>query len=216
MANRNMELESPLEIMRLFHRALNAGGDQAEQLIHDSDTGDSLQRFTLAFNSWAMALIYHADLEYKYLSAALANSSPPGRAEATPRAGGSAVFSEKETTAIVAMEGEMHGELVEMVERVLAVLNEEIGRTSLITRTKQHLHRQVLALRLAQEDHLETVEAVTLPILRGRLSEQQQMEMAKGLILDGEAQDPRWIIEWMAPRLDTAEQALLAGLEAHL
>jgi hemerythrin superfamily protein len=116
--------------------------------------------------------------------------------------------------ALVALEEELHRELLESVQEVLSVLNEEIGKTSLITRTKQHLYRQVVALRIAQQDHLETEEALVLPMVRKLMDEGQQLEAVRRLLIDEEAEDPRWVIDWVARALDREERQSLADLEA--
>jgi hypothetical protein len=46
------------------------------------------------------------------------------------------------------------------------------------------------------------------------MSEEEQLEVAKYLLIDEEAQDPRWIIDWVARELSPGERRLLAGLEA--
>jgi hypothetical protein len=104
--------------------------------------------------------------------------------------------------------------LLDSVEAVLTVLNEEIGKTSVITRTKQHVHRQVLALRIVQEDHFETEEVLVLPAIRENVSEGRQLRMAKNLLIDEGADDPRWMIDWVASELDPAERQQLSDLEA--
>ena len=114
----------------------------------------------------------------------------------------------------MAQEEELHRELLEGVQDVLDVLNEEIGKTSIIRRTKQHLHMQVISLRMAQQDHLETEEALVLPVIRERLNELEQLEVIKGLLTDEVAEDPRWVIEWVSQQLSPREQGLLADFEA--
>ena len=69
-------------------------------------------------------------------------------------------------------------------------------------------------MRIAQQDHLETEEALVLPTLRRRLSEEQQLEVAKHLFIDGDAQDARWMLDWTAKELTPGEKNLLADLEA--
>ena len=218
------ELKSPIDALYLIHKALRTEAHRAQSLVEQLDTGGSLQPFKLVFNAWATALVYHAELEDTYIMAPLISlpSSEDGGPEGTEgRAGSEAPQTAKPSrmtasmkATMIAQEEEMHRELVETVQDVLTVLNEEIGKTSIITRTKQHLHRQVVALRIAQEDHLETEEALVLPLLRETMSEQQQLEAIQALLIDKEAQDPRWIIEWVTRGLAQGEQQLLTDLES--
>jgi hypothetical protein len=224
------DLGSPIGAIYLIHKALRAEAAHAERLAFDLNPGDSLQRFRLAFNSWATALVSHAELEDKYLATPLAGLTTPTRfgyghgvegnnspaTTASPPVADAPELPKSVFTTMMAMEDEAHNELVEAAQAVLTVLDQEIGKTSPIPRTIQHLHRQVVALCIAQEDHLETEEALILPAIRERVSEQQQLQMAKGLLIDERAQDTRWIIDWMAPHLTLGEHELLAGLEKRL
>ena len=210
MAEETSIVGSPVDAMYLIHKALRADAAQVEALARDLDAGESLQRFKLAFNSWATALVYHADQEDRYMTGPLTKSLASLDQE---EAADSALTDEMKGT-IVAQEEELHMELVRAIEDILMVLNDEIGKTSLITRTKQHLYGQIVALRIGQEDHLETEEALVLPIARERLTRRQQMEMARALLIDAEAEDPRWPIDWMAQHLDHSERKRIADLEA--
>jgi hemerythrin-like domain-containing protein len=197
------KLDSPIDAMYLIHKALRAEAVRVEQMASELEVNGSLQPFRLAFSSWAIALEYHAETEDKYVTPALSTCQPVGSSEV-----------ERVKTAMAVLDEVQHRELVGKMEGVLTVLDEEIGKTSVIVRTKQHLYRQVVALRIAQEDHLETEEALVLPTLRQRLSEQQQLEVAKHLLIDEEAQEVCWMLDWVTKELTPGEKNLLANLEA--
>ncbi len=215
------KLESPIDAIGLIHKALLAEAVRVEQAARELDAGGTLQRFKLAFNSWAAALIHHSEQEDRYvmspltshLSVRQAKNKAPDSRTSSPEPDG-APLTDTVTMALVALEEELHRELLESVQEVLSVLNEEIGKTSLITRTKQHLYRQVVALRIAQQDHLETEEALVLPVVRRLMDEGQQLEAVRRLLIDEEAEDPRWVIDWVARALDREERQSLADLEA--
>ncbi len=215
------KLESPIDAIGLIHKALLAEAARVEQAAFELDTGGTLQRFKLAFNSWAAALIHHSEQEDRYVMAPLtghlsvrqAKNEAPDSKTSAPEPNRAAT-TDTVTVALVALEEELHRELLESVQEVLSVLNEEIGKTSLIPRTKQHLYRQVVALRIAQQDHLETEEALVLPVVRKLMDEGQQLEAMRRLLIDEEAQDPRWVIDWVARALDREERQSLADLEA--
>ena len=114
---------------------------------------------------------------------------------------------------MAALEDELHRELLEQAEEVLKVLNEEINKTSVIYRTKQHLYSQMVALRVTQEDHLETEEALVLPAIRELMSSGRQLELAHHLLIDEEAQDPRWPLDWIVEELTATEQSLVSSLQ---
>ncbi|MDP6226747.1 MAG: hypothetical protein QF714_03455 [Dehalococcoidia bacterium] len=203
MSSEITSLEQPLDVMFLIHKALRAEAVRTEKAVVDLEDGSSLQTFKLAFNSWATALLYHAEAEM---------GADMGKREESED--GEAELSVRVKMALLAQEDAEHEELVEQVQEVLTVLDEDIGATSIITRTKQHLYRQVVSLRITQEDHLESEEALVLPMVRQRLTEEQQLTVARALLIDDQADDPRWIVDWVTRDLSSGEQKLLADLEA--
>lgn len=219
MADEITSLDSPIDVMYLIHKALRAQGHRAEKEVDKLDDGSSLQGFKLAFNLWATALISHAELEDQYMNGHFVSSGGSGEASDDDSAnvelsqtGGPTV--DKLIRMLVAYEDEIVREFLKSVVAVMSVLNDEIGTTSVITRTKQHLKAQVIELRITQEDHLETEEGLILPALRERMDEKQQLEMTRGLLIDDTADDPRWILQWIAQELTPTEQILLAEAEA--
>ena len=216
MAEEITRLQDPIDAIYLIHKALRAEADRAEKVVSELEIGGSLQSFKLVFNSWATALVFHSEQEDRYITHTLTNSHQPSQIETeNPESSkGANGLGIDVKAAIVAQEEELHRELLEGVQDVLDVLNEEIGKTSIIRRTKQHLHMQVISLRMAQQDHLETEEALVLPVIRERLNELEQLEVIKGLLTDEVAEDPRWVIEWVSQQLSPREQGLLADFEA--
>ena len=98
-------------------------------------------------------------------------------------------------------------EYARLLEGVMTVLEEDIGATSVIPRTKQHLYGQVIALRVAQEDHLETEETMVIPLIRENLSAECQLKAVGTLFIDDGSDDQSWFIDWVYSELDPAEQA---------
>ena len=98
---------------------------------------------------------------------------------------------------------------------VMTVLEEDIGATSVIPRTKQHLYGQVIALRVAQEDHLETGEAMVIPLIRGNLSVKCQLEAVGALLIDHESDDQSWVIDWISQYFTLKENGLLRDLASY-
>jgi hypothetical protein len=104
--------------------------------------------------------------------------------------------------------------LAERLEDVQSCLTEESGRTMLIARTQRHLFGTVVVARITQDDHLEEEEAFILPGIRRQLGDAQQWAIVRHLLLDEEAEDPRWPLDWLANHLTPRERWLLAGLTA--
>ena len=131
-----------------------------------------------------------------------------------PGKGDAAGLAENVKAAMLAMEEEQHKEIVEQMADVEEILRWEIGETRVVARTRRHLYRRVLGLRVLEFDHFENEEAFVIPIVRERMSEQQQLGVVKHLLIDEEAEDPRWVIDWVASELDEDQRKLLSNLEA--
>ena len=83
-----------------------------------------------------------------------------------------------------------------------------------IPRTRRQLFGRVVALRIAQDDLLEDEEAFVLPVIRQCLSEAQQLEIVRRLLIAQRAENERWVLDWVARALTVTERQLLAALEA--
>ncbi|MCH8225763.1 MAG: hemerythrin domain-containing protein [Chloroflexi bacterium] len=206
-------LESPLDAIRLIHKALRSRGAMVAQIAEQAGAESSLQAFRCAFDSWASGLLYFFEQEDALMSPAAleAESSRPGAKPVTQLEHGGLAHKVKREMA--AANGRGHLELTEMLEEVLTVLNGEIQRTSIIQRTRQHLCQRVLSLRLALDDHLEDEETFLLPMLRRSMSEDRQREVVRRLLYDEESPEPHWIMNWVAEALTPDERQLLEGLE---
>ena len=88
----------------------------------------------------------------------------------------------------------------------MTVLEENIGASSVMPWTKQHLYGPVIAHRVAQKDHLETEEAMVIRLIRENLSLECQLEAVGALLIDDESDDQSWVIDWVSSELDPAEQ----------
>jgi len=73
-----------------------------------------------------------------------------------------------------------------------------------------------MALHVLEFDHFENEETFVLPLVREGFSEQQQLEMVDRLLFDGNTDNPRWIIDWMASELPSTQRELLLDLEKRL
>ncbi len=196
---------APIDVMRLVHAAMAGSAERVEQEADRLEEGSSLQPFRSAFNEWATAFMYLAEREDDLFSS---HAGDHDSHDATPEDGAQ--------MAMLAANKDEHREMDEKFQAVMDVLNVEIGRTSIIRRTQQHLFGSVLALRIAQQDHIENERAFVLPALKQRFSSREQLDLVKELLVDGMSNDPRWVLDWMGQHLDTEERATLAGFEEML
>ncbi len=200
-------LEQPIDAMYLIHKALRGEADRTVELARCLEDGCSLQPFKLAFTAWATAIMYHAEKEVGTEMSKFVGDTMRAAAHDP---------IESVKWALLGKEDAEYARLLDHVQDVMTVLEEDIGATSVISRTKQHLYGQVIALRVAQEDHLETEEAMVLPLIKECLSPECQMEVVGGLLVDRQAADQRWILEWMSQDLTPGENELLTELEARI
>lgn len=65
----------------------------------------------------------------------------------------------------------------------------------MIPRTQRQLFGKVIALLIVQADLLEEEEENLLPLIRQEIGEAQQLEMARRLLVDFEADEPYWMLD---------------------
>lgn len=199
-------LEQPIDAMYLIHKALRGEADRTVELAKRLESGCSLQPFKLAFTAWATAIMYHAEKE---VGTEMTKSVDETRKAACDD------LVERVKWALLEQEDDEYSRLLEGVMDVMIVLEEDIGATSVISRTQQHLYGQVVALRVAQEDHLETEEAMIIPLLKENLSPECQTEVVGALLIDQDADDSHWVIEWISQDLTPKENELMLELESN-
>ncbi|HEX9872234.1 MAG TPA: hemerythrin domain-containing protein [Candidatus Tectomicrobia bacterium] len=183
------KLDSPIDVMYLLHKALRAEAARLEQMSERLTMGESLQPLQEAFQHWGKALGYHAAVEDQYMTAPLADLPPVRGNEVS------------------------HQGLEVRLEDLQEYLMTEAGPTCPRPKTRRHLYGKLVALRIAQDDHLEE-EAFVLPMIRQRIPEAQQLEMARRLLVDGDGPPHSWIMEWVAGALTATECELLADVAA--
>jgi hemerythrin-like domain-containing protein len=191
MSRHVIAVESPIDAMSLLHDALRAEAAHVERLVSQLQEGSTLQPFRQAFYRWTMALAYHADTEDTYIAPLLPDVTAARDCELA------------------------HQRLADRLEEVQQCLTEEIGRTMLIARTQHQLFGAVVLARIAQDDHLEEEEAFILPVIRRQLSTTQQ-EVVGHLLIDQEAEDPRWHLDWLRETLPPREGQFLVDLAAQI
>lgn len=227
MVEKTTKLESPIDVMALMHKAYRAQSDRTEQLAAQLESGGDLNRFTKAFQFWMKQLLYHATAEDKYLTPPLTDCQPARDNEVEhaqlAKAGGelagflekgdAAGLAENLSAAMLALEGEQHRDLEDKLHEVERVLRSALGEDKVAARTRRHLYRRIIDLRILEFDHFENEEAFVVSLVRQRMTEQQQLAVVKRLLIEENAEHPRWIIDWVASELNTGERRLLADLE---
>jgi hypothetical protein len=181
--------EHPIDVMYLLHKALNAEAWHTVSLAERLNIGESLHPFRAAFARWEQTLTFHAEQEDTYM---------------TPLLPASALARDNERS---------HERLAHLMAEIRTALH-EIGDEVVTTRIRRHLFGNVVALRIAQEDHLEEEEELVLPLIRERLSAAQQLEIVQRLLVDPQAADPTWVVTWLRHELTETERHAVAAVAA--
>lgn len=228
MVDEITRLDSPIDVMYLIHKAMLADTARAEAKLAQAVEGGDLQPFREAFDFWTKQLLYHAVTEDEYMTGPITDSQPARDNEAehqelARQAGDIGEYAAKgdvggfEQTVREAMfdvTERQHEELTERMEDVMEILKTEMGDAKVTARARRHLYRKVVELRITESDHLENEEAFVLPIVRERMDEQQQLDVAQRLLFDDSSAEPRWVLDWVASELTPKERGLLTDLAA--
>jgi hypothetical protein len=184
-----LPVDHPIDVMYLIHKALSADAWHVERMAEQLAIGDTLQPFLRACDSWMKALGFHATMEDTYMTSRLPESPQVRDNEA------------------------VHACLGQQMEALQAYL-QEIEPHAVTARTRRRLFGKVVALRISQDDHLEEEEEFVLPVIRAHISMEQQLEMARRLLLDLEAPDETgsWVLDWLVQDLTDIERQALADL----
>jgi hypothetical protein len=184
-----LPVDHPIDVMYLIHKALSAEAGRVETMAERLAIGDTLQPFLHACGSWMKALGFHATMEDTYMTSRLPESPQARDNEA------------------------VHARLGQQIEALQAYL-QEIEPHAVTARTRRRLFGKVVALRISQDDHLEEEEEFVLPVIRAHISTEQQLEMARRLLLDLEASGETggWVLDWLVPDLTERERQALADL----
>ncbi len=227
-------LESPIDVMQLMHKAYMLVSERTEVLAEKAQSGGSLSEFEEGLGVWLKHLLYHAQTEDTYMTGPLKDiEHQDGRRPARDnekehdelrRLGGGiaeymgkgekAALFEEVSTLILANEEQEHANLIGKAESVGQVLEQALGETRILGRTRRHLYQKVMEFRIAEFDHFENEVAFVLPLVKAQMSPEQELECSRRLLIDDDAENPRWVIECIYGELDAEEQELLKELES--
>ena len=227
MALETTKLEAPIDMMILMHKAFRAQSERTEALAAEAQSGGDLGALKEAFMFWMKQLLYHATIEDKVMTAPLTDCQPARdneseHAELAAQGTGLVGFIEKGDgagleesvkAAMLSMEDGQHQELADKAQEVEAALKAALGESTVTGRTRRHLYRRIMALRILEYDHFENEEAFVCSVVKERMSEQEQLDMVKQILTEEGADDPRWIIQWVQDEIDPAEREWLTALE---
>ena len=202
----NNNQSNPIEAAGFLHEALRRAANQVKQISNQLGTVHSLQGLTLAFTNWVTVLIFNMAQQENYIEPSLrdALSKEDSNKE------------QKNSSIILALSRVGRQEQMSKIEDVFSILYSEIGDTSLITRTTQHLQRQILAMEIAQTNHLETQDLLIIPILANRMDSVDQLSLLKNILIDEQSDDRRWIVDWISEHSNPSSKSALAEIESQL
>jgi hypothetical protein len=182
--------DSPIDIMYLIHNALRAEEAEVTQRARQLGTADTLAVFAQALHQWASTLEEHARIEDLYMTPLLP------------------------TRPVVQDNEAEHQRLTTRFRELAALLQEIPPQTSITPRLQRQVLGHVITLGVEHDDHLESEEDLVMPLVRQRLSEDQQCALVWRLVCAGGSQEAGTIGPWITAALTTAEQQALAALLA--
>jgi len=182
--------DSPIDVMYVIHHALRAEAAEATQLARQLSTGNTLAAFAQVLHCWASTLEEHARIEDTYMTPLL-----PARP----------VVQDNEVE---------HQRLLTLFHELESFLQGLPPQTPITPRLQRQVLGQIITLCVEHDDHLESEEDLVLPLVRQRLSEEQQCALVWRLLCDEESQKAGMIRPWIIAALTLAEQQVLATLLA--
>ncbi len=222
-------LESPIDVMYLMHKVYMGVSDRTEELARRAQDGGDLDEFKLNLDAWLKHLLYHAETEDTFMTGPLREKQlQDGRMPLKDnerehndlREKGGHVLSMVDASEtnlsaeeILSMEDEEHAKLQERVDEVTSIVDEVIEEKIATARTRRHLYQSVMALRIAEFDHFENEEAFVHPLVKDQMTSTQELECARRLLIEDDADNPRWIIELIYGEISDDEKLLLERLE---
>ncbi len=223
------KLESPIDVMYLMHKVYMVVSDQTEALAATALDGGDLAEFKANLDVWLKHLLYHAQTEDTYMTGPLRDKQlQDGRMpkrdneqehdDLREKGGNVLTLVEEAETglsaeAVLDMEDEEHAKLQDAVDEVGSVVSEALDEDIVRARTRRHLHQSVMMLRVAEFDHFENEEAFVLPLVKEQMSPTEELECARRLLIDDDADDPRWVIDVIKGGLPDGEKLLIEDLE---
>ena len=209
MRRRDLENITELDHINFVHKALRITARELINSVYRLKNGDNLKGVNLAFTSWVTALVFYLEASEKYLEQHLEQLLYERNYSG----------NNPNNTLLMWFTGLTKLNKTRQLKRIddiFSILHVEIGKTSLITRTIQHLTLGILRLKIAQEDYLETQEESLMPLICKYSSSTQQLHFLKHMLIDQESEDRKWMIKWMVRHLDSTSKKLISDLEKRL
>ena len=234
MAEQITKLESPIDVMYLMHKVYIIHSDRTEALAEKAQQGGSLSEFKASLDGWLKHLLYHAQTEDTYMTGPLKDiEHQDGRRPARDneaehdelrrlgggiadfmKQGDNAGLAEQISAFVLSREEEEHADLIEKAQNAEQALQQALGETRILSRTRRHLYQKVMEFRVTEFDHFENEEAFVLPLVKDQMSPEQELECSRRLLFDDDSEDPRWIIDFIYGELESGDRKLLSDLEA--
>ena len=216
------QLESPIDIMLLMHKAFHNLSTRVEKLAFEGEAGGDLDAFKESFEHWVSQLLYHVDTEDEVMTPSLDshfardNESEHEQLRRTEeditaylKRGDSAELEDSVKQMILNMDEDQHGDLLEHIEDIKNILKRNIGNERIVARTRRHLYRKVMAMRILEYDHFENEEAFICPMVKEYFDAAQELELARRLLIQDGAEDPEWVLRCVLSEIRPGERTLL-------
>jgi hypothetical protein len=227
-------LESPIDVMYPMHKAYMIHSNRTVSLAEKAMSGGSLTELQANLEGWLKHLLYHAQTEDIYMTGPLKDiEHQDGRRPARDNekehdelrllGGGIADYVEKGdkgalsediAALVLSREEEEHANLVHKAENAERALHQALGEARVVDRTRRRLYQKIVEFQVTEFDHFENEEAFVLPLVKGQMSAEQELECSRRLLFDDDSENTRWIIDFIYNELESGERELLKQLES--
>lgn len=228
------ELESPIDVMYLMHKVFMAHSEKTEALARVAQSGGDLKDLERHVHDWLKHLRYHVNTEDDYMTGPLVDTKLQGdryplkdnereHTEILDRGDAIIAFMEEGEIAglvddiraiMLKIDEQDHADLDIKVSDVENALTSALGEERVLARTRRHLYRSIMALKVAEFDHFENEEAFVLPMVKEQMTRTEELQCARKLLLDDASDNPRWVIDFMYAELQDDDKSLLSLLES--
>ena len=105
---------------------------------------------------------------------------------------------------------------MDKVEDLQIAIERVLTEDDLRVRSRKHLYRSVLALKVTEFDHFENEEASVFPLVKEQMSRNEQLECARKLLFQDSAAHSGWIFDFILNGLCESERILLQDLRKEI
>ena len=189
----------------LLYEALTARLETIYDRLVDQIEPGGVREFENHFHNWIPVFLFFSDQTQRYFSPIVKPEQSLSLQDLNFDEGKTCI-SNLDLINELGMD-EMTVDIIPLVQDILNVVADEIGKTQLIPRTQRHLQRGLLRLKTEIVDYGDVLHTITFPLIQTS-SIESDVDARSGFLQDQDADEKDWVIEWMRESL--SETGILA------